>query len=108
MEIEQFRQLWVPAMEWTRKMLMREYRNPSSVTALLAEDDADFRELMADGLRGDGYRVVEVDSGQELLERVDSEGWTFSGVSMPMPPTRMAFTMTSHGSSKAGRPGWGI
>jgi len=39
---------------------------------LLAEDDPDIRHMMAIGLRCDGYKVVEVRDGAQLLERVAS------------------------------------
>lgn len=39
---------------------------------LVAEDDPDIRHLMALGLRCDGYKVVEVNDGAQLLERVAS------------------------------------
>jgi CheY-like chemotaxis protein len=39
---------------------------------LVAEDDPDIRHLMALGLRCDGYKVVEVKDGAQLLERVAS------------------------------------
>ena len=39
---------------------------------LLAEDDAAFRVLLAEELRGAGYRVVEVRDGGALLEYVGS------------------------------------
>lgn len=38
---------------------------------LLAEDDHDFRTLLATVLRKDGYRVTEVAAGKDLLEAVD-------------------------------------
>ena len=34
---------------------------------LLAEDDAEFRELLAGVLREDGLQVVEVEDGRALL-----------------------------------------
>jgi len=37
---------------------------------LLAEDDSELRALMADALRGDGFTVVELAGGVELLEEL--------------------------------------
>jgi CheY-like chemotaxis protein len=46
--------------------------SPESVhrLVLLAEDDPDLRELMAGALRGDGYTVIELGNGLELLEEL--------------------------------------
>jgi CheY-like chemotaxis protein len=42
---------------------------------VLAEDDVQFRRLLATALRGDGYDVVEANDGQELVDRiVDATG----------------------------------
>jgi two-component system response regulator (stage 0 sporulation protein F) len=49
---------------------------------LLAEDDTDFRVLLAEELRSAGYRVVEVPDGGALLEYV---GRTALGPSAPRP-----------------------
>jgi CheY-like chemotaxis protein len=38
---------------------------------LLAEDDEDLRSLIAEALRKDGYQVVEVRHGLELLEALE-------------------------------------
>jgi CheY-like chemotaxis protein len=49
---------------------------------LLAEDDTDFRVLLAENLRGAGYRVVAVPDGGALLDYV---GRTALGSSAPRP-----------------------
>jgi CheY-like chemotaxis protein len=43
---------------------------------VIADDDEDFREYLADVLRAQGYEVVEAKNGAELLERLefDSSG----------------------------------
>jgi CheY-like chemotaxis protein len=38
---------------------------------LLAEDDADLRELVQEGLREDGYEVVPAQDGAEALRQLD-------------------------------------
>ena len=58
---------------------------------LLAEDDREFRRLVADALAADGYVITEVGSGRELLDglahvarHVDHEAWVIvSDVRMP-------------------------
>lgn len=58
---------------------------------LLAEDDREFRRLVADALTADGYVVTEVGSGRELLDglahvarQIDREPWVIvSDVRMP-------------------------
>ena len=47
---------------------------------LLADDDLDFLGLLAGSLRGDGYVVIEVSSGIELLRRSTAEELEASGV----------------------------
>jgi DNA-binding response OmpR family regulator len=42
-------------------------------TILLVDDEATLRELVADGLRGDGYRVVEAADGAAALEQFRRE-----------------------------------
>lgn len=37
---------------------------------LLAEDDADLRELIASTLRGEGYEVTEAENGDDLIEKL--------------------------------------
>ena len=44
---------------------------------LLAEDDPAMRELLASSLRHDGYDVVEVKNGIELLKRIHQIGSSF-------------------------------
>jgi two-component system, cell cycle response regulator CpdR len=44
---------------------------------LLAEDDADFRELLSAALEIGGATVVAVANGREALERIDVEGDAF-------------------------------
>lgn len=39
---------------------------------LIAEDDRELRRLIAEGLREDGYEVIEAESGTELLERLSA------------------------------------
>ncbi len=41
-------------------------RRPTTI--FLAEDDEDMRNLIGEGLRSDGYEVVEAKDGAELLE----------------------------------------
>lgn len=48
-----------PAAEWSRRAATR---------VLLAEDDDDLRECLADILREDGYDVAEARNGVELLD----------------------------------------
>jgi two-component system, NtrC family, response regulator AtoC len=50
------------------------------LTIVLADDDEDFREMLADVLRDDGYRVIEVRDGTSLLSGM-SRG-TFDGVAV--------------------------
>jgi CheY-like chemotaxis protein len=54
-------------------------RHPSATTVLVADDDDDFRALMVETLRGDGYVVLEARDGVELLSLLDeasgSSGW---------------------------------
>jgi CheY-like chemotaxis protein len=42
----------------------------SHAEILLAEDDRELRRFLAQVLQRDGYRVTEVDSGHDLLDRV--------------------------------------
>ena len=39
---------------------------------LLAEDDGEMRALIAEALTRDGYEVVEVADGEQLLDRIES------------------------------------
>ncbi len=43
---------------------------PSPACVLLAEDDFELRRLLIRGLRKDGYDIVEVASGAELVHRL--------------------------------------
>jgi two-component system nitrogen regulation response regulator NtrX len=45
---------------------------PRAPVVLLAEDDADFRTLVAGQLRNQGYHVLECSDGRELLRRIES------------------------------------
>lgn len=47
-------------------------RDPRIPHVLLAEDDADFRALMAEAFRRGGYRVTECSDGPELVSRLGS------------------------------------
>ena len=51
---------------------MPEPSGPSAGRVLLAEDDREFRRLIAKTLRNDGYEVVEADDGVALLEQYAS------------------------------------
>lgn len=48
-------------------------RRPTSTTVLLAEDDPDVRESLAEALWSDGYQVVAVANGAEALEQLRRE-----------------------------------
>ena len=41
---------------------------PARLRVVVAEDDADMRKLVADGLRRDGHMVVELEHGGQVLE----------------------------------------
>lgn len=45
-----------------------------SGTILLVEDDDDIRELMAEVLGDEGYRVIEARDGREALDRLAQSG----------------------------------
>ena len=45
-------------------------RPTRSARVAVAEDDADMRALVADALRRDGYRVVELADGADLQSEV--------------------------------------
>ncbi len=40
---------------------------------VVAEEDPDLRRKMASALRGDGYDVIEIDAGDQLLETLGSD-----------------------------------
>jgi CheY-like chemotaxis protein len=44
--------------------------SPPPLTVLVADDDEDMRELVAESLRCDGHCVIEARDGAELLERL--------------------------------------
>jgi len=44
---------------------------PRAPVVLLAEDDAEFRALVASQLRSQGYHVLECSDGRELLRRIE-------------------------------------
>ena len=46
------------------------YQSPPRL--VIAEDDQILRELLANALRGDGYHVIEVADGSELLDTLGS------------------------------------
>lgn len=46
--------------------------DPPEMTIILAEDDREMRVLVAEALRRDGYRVLEVPDGARLVERISS------------------------------------
>lgn len=47
----------------------------TGMTVIVADDDDELRDLIADALRSDGYKVVEARDGEELLSLVaDSVG----------------------------------
>ncbi len=46
-------------------------RTIAETTILVADDDDDFRSLVAETLRADGYQVVEARDGVELLSLLD-------------------------------------
>jgi CheY-like chemotaxis protein len=48
---------------------LRRFTDPPS-SVILAEDDADLREMIAMALRIDGFHVVEAHDGGELLDRI--------------------------------------
>jgi CheY-like chemotaxis protein len=48
------------------------FPEPQGIRVLLAEDDADLRTLVAQGLRKDGFEVVEVANGLQLLDYLAS------------------------------------
>jgi len=67
----------------------REVLRPSSrLTVLLAEDEAELRDLLAQALRADGMRVMTVADGDgvsdELLEGEDSPDVLVTNVRMPL------------------------
>jgi len=49
------------------------------VTLLLAEDDSELRDLLADVLRADGHEVVEARDGNELLSLLSENAQRSSG-----------------------------
>lgn len=53
-----------------RPLTFQELLSPTPRTVLLAEDDDSLRERMADDLRADGFTVVEISDGLELLDQV--------------------------------------
>ena len=53
---------------------------PSRARLLLAEDDFELRELLADVLRADGHEVVEARDGNELWALLSQERENESGV----------------------------
>jgi DNA-binding response OmpR family regulator len=50
------------------RLRSRDASRPARI--LVADDDADFRGILADGLRDDGYDVVEENDGGRLLVRI--------------------------------------
>jgi len=45
---------------------------PRAPVVLVAEDDDEFRKLLAVHLRGPGYRVIECSDGRELARRIEA------------------------------------
>lgn len=59
----------IPGIGVQRSMALAKYR------VLLAEDDEELRELLAETLRQDGYEVVEARDGLELVDRIEEEAF---------------------------------
>lgn len=58
---------WLPEQPWFYDN--NELNNElDAVRVLLAEDDDDLRELLAESLRGQGYLVMEAADGEQLIE----------------------------------------
>ena len=55
---------------------------PEPETVLLVEPDDDLRERVSEALREDGFRVVEVEDGMELLDYLEA----LSGHAKVIPP----------------------
>jgi len=58
-------------MQW-REDLAEEVKGKRPIRVMLAEDDADLRRLLACILRKDGYEVIEVKDGTELVDQMAS------------------------------------
>ncbi len=61
----------LPAHEVTEPMREGVPRPAHPTSVLLAEDDIELRKLIAATLRADGYEVVEVANGMELLDALE-------------------------------------
>ena len=68
-------------------MIQRDLEDAAPISILVAEDDAEMRELLSRVLTDEGYRVVLARNGNETMAHIDSESFdlVLSDIRMPGP-----------------------